>query len=112
MEAEWLLALADALHVKEKIVLAGPQQDPDPRIMQHPKIEAIGPVAMTELPKMAAAANVLIMPYADLPVTRAMQPLKFKEYIATGRPVVTSNLPAVTTLGGTCQNSEFSSRIR
>ena len=54
---------------------------------------------MTELPKMAAAANVLIMPYADLPVTRAMQPLKFKEYIATGRPVVTSSLPAVQPWG-------------
>ena len=94
MEAEWLLALADAL-TNEKIVLAGPQQDPDPRIMQHPRIEGIGPVAMRELPKMAAAANVLIMPYADLPVTRAMQPLKLKEYIATGRPVVTSNLPAI-----------------
>jgi glycosyltransferase involved in cell wall biosynthesis len=34
------------------------------------------------------------MPYADLPVTRAMQPLKFKEYLATGRPVVASALPA------------------
>ena len=94
MEADWLLALADALG-DGKIVLAGPQQDPDPRIMQHPKIEGIGPVPMIELPKMAAAAKVLIMPYANLPVTRAMQPLKFKEYMATGRPVVTSNLPAV-----------------
>lgn len=94
MEAEWVLALADAL-LEGKIVLAGPQQDPDPRIMQHPRIEGIGPVPMTELPKMAATANVLIMPYADLPVTRAMQPLKFKEYMATGRPVVTSDLPAV-----------------
>ena len=35
------------------------------------------------------------MPYADLPVTRAMQPLKLKEYLATGRPVVVTPLPAV-----------------
>ena len=98
MEADWLLALANTLN-GEKIVLAGPHQDPDPRIIQHPKIKTIGPVAMTELPKMAAAANVLIMPYADLPVTRAMQPLKFKEYAATGRPIVTSNLPAVKPWG-------------
>ena len=34
------------------------------------------------------------MPYADLPVTRAMQPLKLKEYLATGRPVVVRDLPA------------------
>jgi hypothetical protein len=34
------------------------------------------------------------MPYADLPVTRAMQPLKLKEYLATGKPVVVRRLPA------------------
>jgi hypothetical protein len=34
------------------------------------------------------------MPYADLPVTRAMQPLKLKEMLATGRPVVARDLPA------------------
>jgi glycosyltransferase involved in cell wall biosynthesis len=34
------------------------------------------------------------MPYADLPVTRAMQPLKLKEYLATGRPVVVRDLPS------------------
>jgi len=94
MEADWLLALADTMQ-SGKIVLAGPQQDPDPRLMEHSNIDGIGPVPITDLPRMAAAAQVLIMPYADLPVTRAMQPLKFKEYMATGRPVVTSNLPAV-----------------
>ena len=35
------------------------------------------------------------MPYADLPVTRAMQPLKLKEYLATGKPVVARSLPAL-----------------
>ena len=34
------------------------------------------------------------MPYADLPVTRAMQPLKLKEYLATGKPVVVRRLPS------------------
>jgi len=37
---------------------------------------------------------VLVMPYADLPVTRAIQPLKFKEYLATGKPVIARLLPA------------------
>jgi hypothetical protein len=35
------------------------------------------------------------MPYADLPVTRAIQPLKLKEYLATGKPTVVRDLPAV-----------------
>ena len=34
------------------------------------------------------------MPYIDAPVTRAMQPLKLKEYLATGKPVVARDLPA------------------
>jgi hypothetical protein len=47
-----------------------------------------------QLPVLARAANVLIMPYADLPVTRAIQPLKLKEYLATGKPAVVRDLPA------------------
>ena len=47
-----------------------------------------------DLPALAARAAVLIAPYADLPVTRAMQPLKLKEYLATGKPVVMRKLPA------------------
>src|SRR5205085_5854392 len=47
-----------------------------------------------ELPELARQAAVLVMPYADLPVTRAMQPLKLKEYLATGRPVVVRDLPS------------------
>jgi hypothetical protein len=46
------------------------------------------------LPYIAQQAAALIMPYADLPVTQAMQPLKLKEYLATGKPVVVSDLPA------------------
>jgi hypothetical protein len=49
---------------------------------------------LADLPALAVSASVLIMPYADLPVTRAMQPLKLKEYLATGRPVVVRDLPA------------------
>src|SRR5690606_8294377 len=44
-------------------------------------------------------AAVLVMPYADLPVTRAMQPLKLKEYLATGKPVVARDLPAAREWG-------------
>nr|WP_161501550.1 glycosyltransferase [Rhodopirellula sp. SM50] len=93
MNAEWVLALADSLDAG-KIILAGPQQDPDPRLLGHTRIELPGSLPFEELPQLARGAEVLIMPYADLPVTRAMQPLKLKEYLATGKPVVVSPLPA------------------
>lgn len=94
MNADWLIALADQVS-NERIVLAGPTQDPDPRLLNHPKIQLIGSVPFPKLPALAKLAKVLIMPYDDLPVTRAMQPLKLKEYLSTLKPVVTSDLPAV-----------------
>lgn len=73
----------------------GPHQDPDPELLALDRCHFPGSVAFDRLPSLAASANVLIMPYADLPVTRAMQPLKLKEYLATGQPTVVNRLPAV-----------------
>lgn len=55
-----------------------------------------------ELPELAAAADVLIMPYVDAPVTRAMQPLKLKEYLATFKPAVVRDLPATREWADCC----------
>jgi hypothetical protein len=76
------------------IALVGPEQSPDPRLGKLGRIVRLPPVSLQELPHLAREAAVLIMPYADLPVTRAMQPLKLKEYLATDRPVVVRSLPA------------------
>lgn len=76
------------------ILLVGPGQDPDPRLATLDRVVRIAPVTYDQLPRLAREASVLIMPYADLPVTRAMQPLKLKEYLAAGRPAIVSDLPA------------------
>jgi glycosyltransferase involved in cell wall biosynthesis len=89
----WLEALGRRME-RGSIVLAGPAQNPSPKLHQIPRIAQLGPVPYRELPLAAAAADVLIMPYADMAVTRAMQPLKLKEYLATGKPVVVSRLPS------------------
>ena len=78
------------------IVLVGPAQDPDPALARLARIRLTGPSSYENLPSLAAQADALIMPYADLAVTRAMQPLKLKEYLATGRPVVSTRLPALS----------------
>ena len=75
-------------------MLVGRQDDPDPALFAIPRVVHVPALPFADLPHLAAAASVLIMPYADLPVTRAMQPLKLKEYLATGRPVVVRDLPA------------------
>jgi len=77
------------------LVLVGPESEPDPALYQSPRVVHLPGMPYEELPRLAAAASVLVMPYADLPVTRAMQPLKLKEYLATGKPVVARDLPAI-----------------
>ncbi|MEM7516571.1 MAG: glycosyltransferase [Planctomycetota bacterium] len=83
-----------ALAERTRLVMVGPRTDVGPRMENHPRIEWRGKVPYADLPQVAEEADVLVMPYADLPVTRAMQPLKLKEYLATGRPAVATPLPA------------------
>ena len=76
------------------VLFVGPQDDPDPELFRLPRVRTLPPVPFADLPSLADAASVLVMPYADLPVTRAMQPLKLKEYLATGKPTVVRSLPS------------------
>jgi len=96
LNVDWCRAVAgvDLGAGPATLVLVGPRQSPDPAIDALPNVVMPGSVDYGRLPLLAAAANVLVMPYRDLPVTRAMQPLKFKEYLATGKSVVATKLPA------------------
>jgi glycosyltransferase involved in cell wall biosynthesis len=98
------------------ILLVGPGADPDPALLSLPRVVHLPPLPYAQLPELAKAARVLVMPYADLPVTRAMQPLKLKEYLATGRPAVVRNLPAIAEWADCCDVTaspeEFSRVVR
>jgi glycosyltransferase involved in cell wall biosynthesis len=98
------------------ILLVGPHADVDAALGRVPRVVTWPTLPYEQLPALADAAAVLIMPYADLPVTRAMQPLKLKEYLATGKPVVVPDLPAVREWGD-CLDiattpAEFSAVVR
>lgn len=114
LQVEWLDLLSEYLS-SGSIVLVGPMNDPDPAIGAISKVVRTGPLDYEDLPQVADLASVLIMPYADLPATRAMQPLKLKEYLATGKPCVVSALPAVHEWRDACDvvasAEEFSLRV-
>jgi glycosyltransferase involved in cell wall biosynthesis len=93
MDVAFLRALSRRM-TEGTVVLVGPQDNPDPEIAALPRVARVGQVAFEQLPPLAAESRVLVMPYADLPVTRAMQPLKLKEYLCTGKPVVVRDLPS------------------
>ena len=92
-DVAFVKALGDAMP-DGTILLAGPQDAPDPALLRLPRVRTLPSMPFADLPALAARTAVLIAPYADMPVTRAMQPLKLKEYIATGKPVVVRRLPA------------------
>ncbi len=89
----FLKRLSDDL-TEGTIMLVGPEQDPDPAFRSMTRMVRLPAMSFEQLPALAQEAAVLVMPYADLPVTRAMQPLKLKEYLATDRPVVVADLPS------------------
>ena len=93
LDVAWLSRLAGEL-TEGTIVLLGPESAPDPALSGLPRTVRRPAVPYALLPGVARAAAVLIMPYADLPVSRAMQPLKLKEYLASGKPVVARDLPS------------------
>ena len=115
MDTTWVRQLSADLTMGT-IVLAGPSNEPDPALRSLPRVRMTGPLAFGQLPTLAREAAVLVMPYADQPVTRAMQPLKLKEYLATGRPAVARNLPAnlewADSLDLTDSAAEFSRLVR
>ncbi len=55
-----------------------------------------GEVPASQVPSALAACDLLAMPFPDLPHYRLhMSPLKMFEYMASGRPIITSDLPTI-----------------
>lgn len=99
MDREWVAHLGRCESLQA--VFAGPVKL-DPGHLFNADSVQLGPVAFRDLPAHAASAQVLIMPYIDAPVTRAMQPLKLLEYLATMKPVVVRDLPSTRAWADCC----------
>lgn len=84
------------------IVLIGPTQQPDPTIKKLPNVHFLAPAPTCDLSAMAQASDCLIMPYVETSLTQAMQPLKLKEYLASGRPAVVRRLPSTEPWADAC----------
>lgn len=93
LDIEWLDRLNASMQ-SGTIAMVGPQQNVDPSLRRMSRVKLTGALPYCVLPQIASEADALIMPYTNSPVTRAMQPLKLKEYVATGKPVVVRRLPS------------------
>ncbi|XGC79497.1 glycosyltransferase [Bdellovibrio bacteriovorus] len=54
-----------------------------------------GPVSYRELPSVIKDMDAFILPYVRNELTENLNPLKLKEYLSTGRPVIATPLPEV-----------------
>jgi len=74
--------------------LAGRVEDPEiAALCALPNLETVGEIPFAEVPGFLAGLDVALVPFRDLPLTRAVDPVKLYEALATGLPVVARRLP-------------------
>ena len=90
-----LAALADA-RPQWSIVMVGPVVKLDPgELPQRPNLHWLGGKTYDELPAYLAGWDVALMPFAINEATRFISPTKTPEYLAGGKPVVSTEITDV-----------------
>jgi glycosyltransferase involved in cell wall biosynthesis len=74
--------------------LAGQVEDPEVAALAAlPNLETVGEIPFADVPDFLAGLDVALVPFRDLPLTRAVDPVKLYEALAMGLPVVARRLP-------------------
>jgi UDP-galactopyranose mutase len=95
MDLDLLAALADS-HPSWSIVIVGPVVKIDPAdLPQRPNLHYLGGKTYDELPAYLGGWDVALMPFAINESTKFISPTKTPEYLAGGRPVVSTPITDV-----------------
>jgi len=99
LNQEWLIQLADR-HPRWSVVLIGPVGLADAstevnRLASRPNVHLLGPRAYADLPGYLKGFDVAVIPYRLNGYTESVFPIKFFEFLGSGKPVVVSDLPAL-----------------
>lgn len=98
VDLETLGAIAD--HFREgTVVIAGKEDTDTSSLRRRPNVRILGRLPYGELPSVLKGFDVALVPFLDNELARASNPLKAREYLAAGLPVVSSNIPEVERLG-------------
>lgn len=90
MDLELLTGIADA-RPDWQLVIVGPVAKIDPDLLpRRANIHYLGPRRYEQLPAYLAGWDVALLPFARNEATRFISPTKTPEYLAAGRPVVST----------------------
>ena len=93
-DQELLVSVASAMP-RFSFVLTGPVTADTARLRRLPNVHFTGAVEYSRLPALIRGLDVLFIPYGVNDFSASISPLKLKEYLATGKPVVSTPLPEV-----------------
>ncbi len=94
-----LLATVAERFPEGTVVLVGPLQEHAEALRAHGNVVFLGQRPISELPRLVAGFDVGLVPYLHSTYTKTVFPTKLFEYLAMGRPVVSTELPEVRKLG-------------
>ena len=81
------------------VVVVGRANTDVSHLWAHPRIRFTGPRPYHEIPAYLSAFDCCLVPFAINRLTMAVNPIKLREYLAAGRPVVSTPMPEVLQYG-------------
>jgi glycosyltransferase involved in cell wall biosynthesis len=92
MDIELLGSMADS-HPEWSIVLIGEVIEHEFRLEKRPNVVLLGQKSYAELPQYVQAFDVCMIPFRLNELTLKVNPTKLLEYMAAGKPVVSTAIP-------------------
>ena len=108
VDQELLLRLAREFP-RAKLLLVGKADVAVTRLQSQPNIQFAGPKPFSDLPAQTARFTVGIIPFVVNDLTRSVNPIKLREMLSAGCPVVSTALPEVARYVG---RPEFSKSVQ
>jgi glycosyltransferase involved in cell wall biosynthesis len=98
-----LLAYLAERRPEWSIVLVGKAAVDVSSLRRYPNLHLLGRRPYRELPRYAKAFDVAVCPFASNELTRNINPIKLREYLSAGLPVVATGIPEAAAYPGSCQ---------
>jgi glycosyltransferase involved in cell wall biosynthesis len=98
-----LIAYLAAQRPSWSIVLIGKAAVDVSRLERLPNVHLLGRRPYEELPRFCKAFSVGLLPFAINELTRNVNPIKMREYLSAGLPVVSTDLPEVRAQRDLCR---------